>query len=522
MLHQAKITPNRIAYEKADTEVVIVDIDEGSLEAMAKDYGRWPWPRQIFAEFVEILQEQQPKAIVFDILFSDPDVYNKESDEYFNEVVAATDNTFFPMLRLNPDNDGLSQITPAMLPGMGRIPGEEQEERGLALVLPHFPAVVESGRMGANNIYPDSDGIVRRYAVFRPHFGWRIPSLPARTGELLGWPVPEGQDVLLNWRGGLGAFQAVRFSDLYEDFLNRERQRPQDEFSGKVVIIGSSATSLFDSKPTSMEKIHPGVEVLATALDNIKRGDWITPLSNPWIYISVALALIWLVALAFLTGIKRSLIDGVFAGSQVGLIVVSYASLNLSTYFVDLTAPITAGFVYFSLARVYAYAETALAEQRVWLTLERDTKGWQQTVVAVMPLEEGDASESKVIAGLKRRLNARQEGFTVEAFPDKPAGIGRAYGNLLLIYFVAGEVVDEPRPDPTLMSRISALIDEEVAAVCGLNRGSLPLGSCQGAMPYGDESGRVRVWRSLVAGAIQELRDSEGRPVFAGEEEVTK
>ena len=103
-----------------------MDIDEGSLEAMAKEYGRWPWPRQVFAEFMENLEEQKPRAIVFDILFSDPDVNNPDSDDYFNEVVAATDNTFFPMLRLSSQNDELSQIKPAMIPGMGKVSGEDQ------------------------------------------------------------------------------------------------------------------------------------------------------------------------------------------------------------------------------------------------------------------------------------------------------------------------------------------------------------------------------------------------------------
>ncbi len=502
---------NRILYPRADPDIVIVDIDEGSLEAMAGDYGRWPWPRQVFAEFVESLEAQRPEAIVFDILFSDPDLYNQASDDYFNEVIEATDNTFFPMLRLNPDNDRLSQVTPAMIPGMGRIAGEPQQERGLALVLPHFPAAVASGRIGTNNIYPDSDGIVRQYALYRSHFGWRIPSLPARVAEVLGWELPDEQDVLLNWRGRLGAFHTVRFSAVYEDLLRRERQRPPDEFTGKVVIIGSSAPSLFDTKPTPMERVHPGVEILATAVDNLKNGDWITPLSSPWLYAGVALSLIWLVALAFLTGIKRTLIDGVFAGSQVGLVAISYASLNLSTHFIDLTAPITAGFVYFSLARVYAYAEVALAERRVWLTLEHDAKGWQKTLVVVLLGRDGALSESKVVTGLKRRLDARREGFTIEAFPDKPAGIARAYGDLLLIYHVDGEIGERPSPQQMSAGPLLEMVREEVAAVCGAVP---PLGYSQGAMPYGDEPGRIAIWRRLVHQAIHNLRDDEDGWVF--------
>jgi hypothetical protein len=66
----------RIIVPKPDKDIVIVDINEASLASMAKEYGRWPLPRQVLGEFLEHLEEQRPKAVIFDILFSDPDVYN--------------------------------------------------------------------------------------------------------------------------------------------------------------------------------------------------------------------------------------------------------------------------------------------------------------------------------------------------------------------------------------------------------------------------------------------------------------
>jgi CHASE2 domain-containing sensor protein len=74
----------RIVVPKPDPDIVIVDIDEKSLAAMAGDYGRWPWPRQVLGEFLEHLERQQPRAVVFDILFSDADVYNP--DHYCPEI----------------------------------------------------------------------------------------------------------------------------------------------------------------------------------------------------------------------------------------------------------------------------------------------------------------------------------------------------------------------------------------------------------------------------------------------------
>ena len=43
----------RIIKPSADKDIAIVDINEASLSAFAKEYGRWPWPRQVLGEFVE-------------------------------------------------------------------------------------------------------------------------------------------------------------------------------------------------------------------------------------------------------------------------------------------------------------------------------------------------------------------------------------------------------------------------------------------------------------------------------------
>ena len=109
---------HRVIQPKADKDIVIVDINEASLAAFSKEYGRWPWPRQVLGEFVENIQAQNPKAIVFDMVFSDADIYNADSDAYFNEVIASSENTFFPILRLDTSQDHLSQLKYAQIPGL--------------------------------------------------------------------------------------------------------------------------------------------------------------------------------------------------------------------------------------------------------------------------------------------------------------------------------------------------------------------------------------------------------------------
>src|SRR3546814_3414263 len=82
-----------------DLDIVIIDIDERSLALMSESVGRWPWPRSIHADLLAGIAQQKPRAIVFDILFSDPDHTRPEGDAYFAEVIRTTDNTYFPMLR---------------------------------------------------------------------------------------------------------------------------------------------------------------------------------------------------------------------------------------------------------------------------------------------------------------------------------------------------------------------------------------------------------------------------------------
>jgi len=353
----------RLVVPKADKDIVIVDINEASLAAMAKEYGRWPWPRQVLGEFVEGIEAQHPKAVVFDILFSDADVYNPDSDAYFNEVITGTDNTFFPMLRLDPADDGLSQIKPGMIPGVTPLGAAASPDATVAMVLPHFQSVLEGGRMGLHNIYPDTDGIVRQYPVYRNDYGWKIPSLPLRIAQQLGYTQPQEESVLLNWRGPPFTYPSASFSDVFKDFSSQHKSRAADEFTGKIVIIGSTAPSLFDIKPTPISRTHPGVEILATAIDNFKHGDFLRFPDARFIYLLLTLAVIWATAWGFYRNTGRDRIDRLFGASQFILLGISYASINFTNTYINLTGPVTLGLAYFTLARLYDYATSRELKQ---------------------------------------------------------------------------------------------------------------------------------------------------------------
>lgn len=362
----------RIMVSKPDPDIVIVDINEASLAAMADDYGRWPWPRQVLGEFLEQIEKQQPRAVVFDILFSDADVYNPDSDAYFDAAIASTNNTFFPILRLDTDSDKLSQIKPGMIPGVQALSDDAEQDATVAVVLPPFAAAINGGRLGTHNIYPDADGVVRNYQIYSDDYGWKLPSLSARLARAEGWPEADAQQVLLNWRGPPFTYHYVSFSDVYTDFGSKVKKRPANEFTNKIVIIGSTAPSLFDSKPTPLSKIHPGVEIMATAMDNMKHGDYLRFPEARVLFLLLALAVVWLTAIGFYRNAGRAKIDLLFGFSQFILIGISYATINFTDTYINLTGPMAVGLLYFSVARIYSYATSkALQQNMVRISLER-------------------------------------------------------------------------------------------------------------------------------------------------------
>jgi adenylate cyclase len=252
-----------------DPEIVIVDIDEASLAAMQDTAGSWPWPRAVHAELLQGIARQQPRAIVFDILFSEPDLYRPESDQFFNEVLHDLHNVYFPMVQLEGNQEyGVPLAEVARIMTIPRSANADPDAR--AILLPPQAIAPESWRVGLINFSEDADGIARRYDLYRDRSGWKLESLPARVMRDLGYTIPQQPDISLHWRGDSSKFKHVSYSELYADQSRQKPQRDAHELTGKIVIIGSTATALHDIRATPVSSLYPGVAILATALDNLK------------------------------------------------------------------------------------------------------------------------------------------------------------------------------------------------------------------------------------------------------------
>lgn len=279
---------------RPDPDVVVVAADEQSLARLADYAGSWPWPRSVHGELVQGIAAQRPRAIVFDVMFFEPDIFRQDADALFNKTVAQYRNVYFPTVRQDPAGDRygvpLAQMQAAL--GARAYPGADPDAT-LNVGLPKALAPA-NWRLGTIDFLADGDGVGRRYFIYQSAYGWRIPSLPARVAQELGLPVPDAPTIALSWPGGRAGRPHVSYADLYIDFNSEVRRRDPAEFRDKIVVIGVTASGLHDIRPTPVSALYDGADILAGAIDNLKNRNYLREISPAW---PAALTLVLLLAL---------------------------------------------------------------------------------------------------------------------------------------------------------------------------------------------------------------------------------
>ena len=336
-----------------DPQIVIVDIDDASLARMQDVAGNWPWPRSVHGELVRGLAKQHPAAIVFDFMFIERDQYRPESDRLFNEALAVDSQVYFPLVRRDPAQDASGAPLAKVAPMLGLQATEQAEQDAHIALLPPLAIEPRYWRTGTINYEEDRDGVGRRYQLYTPAHGWLIPSLPARVAVDLGYAVPRQPDTILAWRGAANSFRHIPYVDLYEDFNREHPQRPQDEFSGKIVIIGTAATGMYDMRVTPISSLYPGVEILSTALDNLKNQRmmraapvWFSP-----VFTVVLLALLYL---TFRRGANAYRVGWTLSAMTLLGLGTSFAAAG-HLYLLPVLAPLLLGWSYYFICALQEY-----------------------------------------------------------------------------------------------------------------------------------------------------------------------
>ncbi len=443
--------------------VVIVDIDEASLNTL----GQWPWPRTLVAKLIEEIAKGGAAAIGLDIVFAEPD---RTSPPLIADMLPNLSDAARQELRDAPSHDailanvlrrtrtvlGLSAFNPRA--GDTRAPPEPKasfatlgpnpdpyliEYPGLLGNIPELDDAAP-GR-GMFTVLLDPDGLVRRVPIVMRAGGVRMPSLNAdmlrvatgqttyviKTGKagvksvvIAGLEIPTDSNAQL-WIY-FSPHDPKRFVSA-ADVLNAKL--PPRTFAGKLVLIGSSASGLFDVKSTPVEPVMPGVELHAQALENILSR---SSLLRPAYTVGAELLLTLLVGVIF---IILAPILGAFLVAAFGFVLAMLQSgfawylFTKHNILLDVVYPLSSGFAIFLMMVFVNYLREEAQRRQI-------RNAFSQYISPDLVAQLTKDPDRLVLGGETRELSilfSDVRGFTgiSEGYKNDPQGLTTLLNRLL-------------------------------------------------------------------------------------------
>ncbi len=368
---------------KLNSSVVVVDIDEKSLQAL----GQWPWPRVILAQLINKVSRSQPSAIGLDILLPEKDrtspieienFYKRYfrvdlkieglDKKYFNNdlILADVIHNTHSVLSYYLSNTPLTNNKCNNIFSVPNTSSFLQLNRYSYLMCNSATIQNASSMQGFVNKYVDTDGVLRKIPLLAQKEDKTLPSLALATllsidesvrydkgtMEVLGHSIDTSRDssVLLNYYSNKG-YKKLSAIDLLQ------MSEVKELLQGKIVLLGSSAIALHDRVIIPHSREIAGVLVNATVIGNILDDSLISQPNRYKIYnlllsffFSVLLAIIlfkenrvWIVVLfvgVLITSVLLNLFelsDGVYISLGYLLIpfFVHYLIINLLSIVID-------------------------------------------------------------------------------------------------------------------------------------------------------------------------------------------
>ena len=352
----------RPAEPKPSGRVAIVDIDECSIEHFrALGEGGWPWSRQRHAEIIDRLDRAGIAAVGYDILFADPSREDPAGDRTLDAIAKGGAGRFvFAATRMHPDYDDRSPIRASQAPGAFPLMGHPRSDPPVALLLPAGAAMETHSAIV--NVTRGQDGVIRDIPLYEPVGDWALPSLPLRLASVeAGRPLQPAATVRPNWRVKT-RLPRVSAADLLSEgqAVCRSTATPLPDFKGRVVLVGYTASGLNDAKPTPVDPVMPGVEVLAEATEALVAGNAIH-MPPAWLKYALAALMSAFTAFVFFRGEPHNDIDSAFVAANLTLLLAAFIGLTFFGYFVDLFAAVGFISLMFGLCRVYAKTQRGRA-----------------------------------------------------------------------------------------------------------------------------------------------------------------
>jgi adenylate cyclase len=370
-----------------DPDIVMLVADDRSVAILGEEVDRWPWPREVFGEVARYVAAQQPAAIVFDMVFADPDRARPQSDAALSRMLAGLPNVYIALVRGDPAADGVGVSLRALAPYVGLDPAAQAYAKADILL----PRALDRGvwRLGAINFVGDEDGVGRRYPIWIDVFGWRLPSMGARVARDLGYPVPDRPDIILAWPAT--PHPIVPFVEVWDEMHRAARgekaQRPRDEFAGKVVMFGANASGIPDTHPTPMTRTHFGLDFIATAVDNLKHRDYLTAAPR---YVAAALGLLLLaiVFAGYRAGKNSVKVGAMLLAASAALVGIAYAAIDRRLV-LHVATPLWFAWAFYAVIALRTYLAERDLRRRATETFSR----FVNPVVVGQLLSEGGLSQ---------------------------------------------------------------------------------------------------------------------------------
>ncbi len=263
-------------------DIVIVAIDDNSLEKV----GRWPWDRKKISGMIDGLKEMGARVVLVDIIFAEP----SHGDSELAESVGRAGNVLLPIVftfkgeKRVVENENLSAWCFPMIRSMENLDiFPPISARGVILTLDQIAG--RAAALGHISMIPDRDGVLRWEVMALEYNGELYPSIDLQAARLfLGLP----QEALI-----IDAAHGVQLGDrafIPTDFWNRtlihyygpthtfphvpavdimEKKVDPALIKDKIVLVGATATGIYDIRVTPASPVMPGIEKHANVIASI-------------------------------------------------------------------------------------------------------------------------------------------------------------------------------------------------------------------------------------------------------------
>ena len=368
-------------------DITIVDIDEKSIAKI----GQFPWRRDIYSKILKNLNQYNPKAIAFDIVFSEEDKQNpkdlllqlqKESNQLIDIEVEDTNKIFVESIKNSkvilpilgePKNNFVKNNSKPKL----RLLAKGENPKNFIYKFKHKIISLEeissaASGIGSISLIPSIDGVIRNVPVLYNIDDKIWPSLALEsvriaTGQknLLVKSSKNGIELIKTRKNTIPSNQNavinVKFNKFSKDnYISAvdvaNNDFDQKKVENKIILIGSSAQALFDIVKISNGKYVPGVEIHAHIIDNIFKNESI--IKN--IYTQLAENIIFLLLLIFLIFIPMKIkpkFSIIFFVGSIFVINLSSIIIYQFNFYLDFLFSSVAGTLAFMTSLYFRYLE---------------------------------------------------------------------------------------------------------------------------------------------------------------------